>query len=210
MPPRRRFTFDDRAGRYRATSGRFLPASTVRSYIDRTLDAHARAVADITEQFRARAVTLGEWERRMRAELKAIHLYSGMAAKGGRGQLTQADFGRIGARLKSEYALLRSLADDVASGKQPIDGRLASRARMYAQAGRGTFHLIERVEMEKRGFDREENILAPADHCAGCLTETERGAVRIGSLVPIGQRDCLSNDRCRIRYSNSQTGEVAA
>jgi hypothetical protein len=42
------------------------------------------------------------------------------------------------------------------------------------------------------------------------LAETARGRVPIGELVPIGQRPCLSNDRCRIRYSNSVTGEVAA
>lgn len=210
MPPRPGWRFDDTAGRFRAPSGRFIASSTVRGYLDRALDSHARAITNLTERLRSRAITLGEWERQMRVELKQIHIYSGMLAKGGRLQLSQADFGRIGRELREQYGFLRDFADQIANGQQPIDGRLASRARLYAQSGRVTFHATERAEMEKRGWDREENVLAAAEHCAGCLTETARGRVPIGALVPIGQRPCRTNDRCRIRYSNSVTGEIAA
>ena len=105
---------------------------------------------------------------------------------------------------------MRDFADDIASGKQAVDGRLAARARLYAQSGRVAFHNVERFEMERRGWDTEENVLAAAEHCSGCLAETAKGRVPIGSLTPIGQRPCRTNDRCRIRYSNSATGEVAA
>ena len=205
-----RFRFDEASGRYRASSGRFLPFSTVRSYLDRALDGHARAISGLTEQLRNRDITLGQWERLMRDEIKHIHVYSATLAKGGRMQLSQADYGRIGRQLREQYGFLREFADQVASGQQAVDGRLLSRARLYAQSGRVTFHLVERAEMEMRGFDLEENILAAAEHCAGCLTETARGRVPIGSLVPIGSRDCKSNDRCRVRYINSATGQVAA
>ena len=205
-----RFRFDEASGRYRASSGRFLPFSTVRSYLDRALDGHARAISQLTEQLRNRDITLGQWERLMRDEIKHIHVYSATLAKGGRMQLSQADYGRIGRQLREQYGFLREFADQVASGQQAVDGRLLSRARLYAQSGRVTFHLVERAEMEMRGFDLEENILAAAEHCAGCLTETARGRVPIGSLVPIGSRDCKSNDRCRVRYHNSRTGQVAA
>lgn len=210
MPNRPKFRFDPAAGRYRGSSGRFLPSSTIRGWIDRTLDTHTRAIADLTEQFRAREITLGEWEQRMRVELKHIHVYSGMAALGGRSQLTQADYGRIGARLREQYAFLTRLADEIQAGRVLADGRLTNRARLFAQMGRATFHAVERVEMLARGWDLEENVLANAEHCSGCLAETARGRVPIGALVPIGQRPCLSNDRCRIRYSRSLTGEIAA
>lgn len=211
MPsPRPKFRFDPRSGRYRASSGRFLPSSTIRQWIDRTLDTHSRAVATLTEQFRSRTITLGQWEKGMRVELKHIHTYSALSALGGRSQLTQSDFGRIGQRLRQEYQFLQRLGDDIESGRQLPDGRLTNRARLFAQSGRSTFHAVERVEMLARGWDLEENVLANAEHCGGCLQETARGRVPIGSLVPIGSRPCLSNDRCRIRYSNSRTGAVAA
>lgn len=205
-----RFRFDETVGRFRASSGRFLPASSIRSYLDRALDNHSRAIAELAERFRNRELPLGQFERAMRAELKHVHIYSAMLAKGGRSQLTQADYGRIGRELRDQYQFLRAFADDVASGKQAVDGRLIARARLYAQSGRATFHAVERAEMEKRGWDMEENVLAAAEHCGGCLAETARGRVPIGTLVPIGSRPCLSNDRCRIRYSNSVTGQVAA
>ena len=205
-----RFRFSESTGRYRASSGRFLPFSTVRSYLDRTLDGHARAISDLTEQLRDRTITLGQWERAMREELKHLHIYSATMAKGGTMQLSQADYGRIGRELRDQYEYLRQFADDIASGKQAIDGRLAARAKLYAQSGRVSYHATERAEMQVRGYDLEENVLAAAEHCSGCLAETARGPVPIGSLVPIGQRPCRTNDRCRIRYSNSRTGAVAA
>jgi hypothetical protein len=210
MARRPSFRFDDIVGRFRGRSGRFIASSTIRGYLDRALDGHGKAISALTEQLRARAITLGQWERAMRTELKHIHLYSATLAKGGRFQLSQADFGRIGRELRDQYDFLRTFADAIASGKQPVDGRLVARAKLYAQSGRSTYHLTERAEMERRGWDLEENVLAASEHCAGCLAETARGKVSIGSLVPIGQRTCRTNDRCRIRYSNSATGAVAA
>jgi hypothetical protein len=204
------FRWSEPSGRFRGPSGRFVASSTIRGWIDKTLDNHTRAVATLTEQFRDRTLTLGEWERAMRGELKAIHIYSGMAARGGRSQLTQADYGRIGQRLREQYQFLTRLADEIQTGRTQVDGRITSRARLFAQMGRATFHAVERQEMLARGWDLEENVLANAEHCSGCLAETARGRVPIGALVPIGQRPCLSNDRCRIRYSNSRTGAVAA
>lgn len=206
----RPWRFDDVAGRFRAKTGRFIASSTVRGYLDRVLDGHSRAIVDLTEQLRNRELTLGQWERAVRMELKHIHLYSATLAKGGSMQLSQADFGRIGRELRDQYGFLREFADQIASGKQPVDGRLTSRARLYAQSGRATFHLTERAEMERRGWDLEENVLAASEHCGGCLEETAKGRVPIGTLIPIGQRTCRTNDRCRIRYSNSITGAVAA
>lgn len=204
------FRFSPSAGRYRGPNGRFLPSQRVRALIDRTLDTHTRAVADLTEQFRAREITLGQWEQAMRVELKHIHLYSGMAALGGRAQLTQADFGRIGQRLRMEYRWLTQLADEIQAGRKAVDGRVTNSARHFAQAGRGSFHAIERQEMLARGFDLEENVLGRAEHCEDCLTETARGRVPIGSLSLITTRRCKGNDRCRFRFTNSLTGEVAA
>lgn len=201
MPPRWRF--DEATGRYRASSGRFLPSSVIRSYLDRTIQNHRRVIDQITESFRARDITLGQWERQMRTELKSIHVYSGMLAKGGRMQLSQSDFGVIGRRVRDEYEALRARADAVESGKQAPDGSLAQRARMYGNAGRGTFHIIERRDMERRGFAFERNVLGPSDHCAGCVGETARGLVPIGELVPIGARTCLTNCRCQIVYERA-------
>jgi hypothetical protein len=181
--------------------------------IDRTLADHTRAVSVLTEQLRSRALPLGEWERRMRQEIKAIHLYSAMAAKGGRAQLTPRDLGRVGAQVKRQYAYLRRFADQISNGRQRLDGTLVTRTKLYAQAGRGSYEATRQREMRDRGYDEESNLLAPAEHCEGqgsCVEQTTRGWVPVGSLIPIGGRLCVTNCKCQIRYRNSETGEIAA
>jgi hypothetical protein len=32
------------------------------------------------------------------------------------------------------------------------------------------------------------------------LSEAERGYVPIGTLIPIGERDCLGNDKCSMLF----------
>jgi len=207
------FTWSGKAGRFRDGRGRFLSSRQVRSIIDRTLADHTRTVSEITSQLRARALSLTEWERRMRVEVKAIHVYSAMAAKGGRAQLTQQDLGRIGALVKRQYRFLSRFANQIFTGAQPMDGTLVNRTKLYVSAGRGTHEATRQREMRVRGFDQERNVLTPAEHCEGvgsCIEQTNRGWVPIGSLIPLGGRRCVTNDQCFIQYRNSQTGEVAA
>lgn len=207
------FKWSDDTGRFRGPNGRFLSSDRVRRIIDATLLSHTKAVQALAEQLRAHALPLGEWERRMRQEIKAIHIYSALAAKGGRAQLTPADYGRLGATVKRQYRYLDRLGAELASGQQKLDGSLTNRARLYAQAGRGTHEATRQREMRTRGFDEERNILAPSEHCEGvgsCVDETARGWVPVGDLIPIGGRLCVTNCRCRIQYRNSGTGDVAA
>lgn len=209
MPPRGGYTWDQAAGRYRDARGRFVPRAAVRSAID---DALARANArarSLAEQLRGRRISLADWTLQMRGLVKEVHLYSAAAAKGGWDQLSPADYGRVGQVVRGEYAFLQRFAADIAAGR-PLDGRFLRRVELYAQAGRRTYHQVERADMEVRGYDLEENILGPADHCDECPSLTAQGPVPIGTLPPIGTRTCLANCRCRIRYRNSETGAIAA
>ena len=207
------FTWNDGAGRFRNERGRFLSAKQVRSMIDRTLADHQRSVATLTEQLRSRQLSLQEWERRVKVELKDLHLYSAMSALGGRSQLTQQDALRVGRELNRQYRFLRRFADQIQSGKQRMDGTLVNRTRLYVAAGRGSYQATRQREVQSRGFDQERNVLTDAEHCEGvgsCVEQTARGWVPIGALIPLGGRKCVTHDQCFIEYRNSQTGEVAA
>ena len=206
------FRWSPPTGRFRDARGRFLSSERVRRIIDATLQSHTRAVQELTEQFRNRAVSLAEWERRMRQEIKNIHIYSALAAKGGKAQLTPQDYGRLGAVVKRQYRFLERLSNELSTGKQAPDGSLVNRARLYAQAGRGTMEATRQREMTTRGFDEERNVLGSAEHCDGpdsCLEQTARGWVPVGSLIPIGGRLCVTNCKCQIEYRNGATQDVA-
>lgn len=209
MPPRSNLRWSERAGRYRNARGQFVTAAAVRADLDRALDESARTVARLAEDLRTRRIGLIDWELAMRAEIRTVQLYSAATASGGVAQLSPAALGRVGAAVREQFRYLDTFARQIEAGA-PLDGRFTARARMYAQAGRSVYHRTERAEKERRGFRFEANILAPADHCATCVSETQRGRVPIGQLIPVGQRDCRVNCRCRVAYYRGEDARTAA
>jgi hypothetical protein len=205
-PPR--FTFDPVSMRYRSASGRFVSSQQVHGYILDYSDALGKSLRGLTEQLRAGSLDLRSWQLAMRDAVKAGHLAAGMAAKGGRAQMTQSDYGRIGQALRQEYGFLNRFAEGIADGSIPLDGRVLARAEQYGKASRETYENINRRETQRRGADEERNQRGKTDSCDGCLSETARGWVAIGTLSLPGTRTCLSNCGCHIETRNSATGQM--
>jgi hypothetical protein len=121
-------------------------------------------------------ISLEAWRASMRDMIKSVHLYDAAAAKGGWGQLTADDYGRIGAIVKKEYQFLERLANGISTGQDPAGwaGRAAchdvcrSGAR-HVPSGGARHHGQGRVPLER-------NVLHPADHCGDCVGETAKGA----------------------------------
>lgn len=208
MPPQRPFRWNARAGRYRDERGRFVSLANVRDSLDRTIDGAEREVRRLAEALRNREISLVQWERQMREHIKAVNLYSYATSVGGWQQLSPAQMGRVGAEVREQYRYLREFARQIESGKQPLDGRFASRAALYAKNGRKLQSIAQSEQFAQRGWDEEQNIRYAGDSCPGCIDATAAGWVEIGTLTPPGTRDCRGNCRCRLRYRNTATGEV--
>jgi hypothetical protein len=200
MPARSPFVWNARTGRYTSASGRFVSKAEVRGAIDTALQQESARAVRLAEELRGGVISLQTWRSEMRAMVKSVHIYSAAMAKGGFAQMTATDYGRVGAIVRSEYGFLENFAAKIADGRLPLDGRLTQYAAQYAQAGRKTYHQTERAVMKAAGKTMEFNILHPAEHCGGCLAETGRGYVPIGSLVPVGDRQCRRNCRCTLGY----------
>jgi hypothetical protein len=212
-PPR--FTYDPVLHRYRnGSTGRFVSAETVHGWVVDYSANLGKSLRDLTQQLRAGSVTLAEWQLTMAQSVKDAHIAAAIAAKGGRAQMTQADWGRVGQILRQEYGYLGRLADGIADGSIPLDGRVLARAEQYGKAARETYANIWRRETQRRGADEERNVRGKRDSCEagsdrpGCIEETARGWVSIGSLSLPGARTCLGNCGCRIETRNSVTGQV--
>lgn len=208
MPPDRGgFTWDAPSGRYRGAGGRYVTHAQIRAWLDSALDSAGERMAALSAQLQAGTIDTITWQVRMAREVKNVQLYSAATAKGGWAQLSAADLGRVGQSVRAQLEYLNRFAREIRTKAQPLDGRFLARTRLYAQSGRQLFHRTERIEMEVRGYDQERNVRYPGDSCTGCVQQTARGWVQIGALVPVGQRDCKGNDRCRIQYARSATGE---
>lgn len=183
---------------------RRVPAATVTHQLGRVaagLEGEARAAS------LERAVPVDEWARRMAGISATSGLVAGAFAAGGWARLDVVR-GDVEAQIAAEIGYLDAFADDVAAGRVPRDGRFVRRAMLYGAAGWGFYMALRGREAGRRGYDEEQNVLDPgAEHCHGCVEETAKGWQPMGSLIPIGSRQCRSGCRCRIQYRNA-AGEV--
>jgi hypothetical protein len=195
------FAWDASTGRYRdVASGRMVRESAARSALDQVIGTEAQQMRDLSQMLLDGKIALSAWQVQMMVSIKSVHLIGVSLASGGWSNLDQSDFGFVGQRIRSQYAYLRDFANQIESGKQPLNGTVLARATMYAEAGRATHRAAQRRAAQQRGMEQEKNQLGAADHCAGCLSATAAGWVEIGTLVPCGSRQCLSRCHCSLTY----------
>jgi hypothetical protein len=192
------FTWDPRSLRYRDRLGRFVSRVEVRSALDIAIDnAQVRMLAR-AEDFRAGRISLELWRADTAVSLKQIHLYSAAVARGGWGQMTPADFGRVGQILKKQYLYLDNFTMEIVSGVQAVDGRFLSRVKLYAQSGRATYHAIDQFVQDAAGMTQKRNLLHASESCDECLAMHALGWVDLDDdrYIPIGERTCITNCKC--------------
>lgn len=198
LPPSR-YRWSERANRYIDANGRFVSRAFVRAEIDLALEAAQLRLAALAESLRVGGISLDAWIIEMRRAIKQVHLYSAAAARGGWAQMSQADYGRVGTLVREQYGYLENFANEIVDGLI-LDGRFLRRVALYGSAGRRTFHRVEQLEMQLRAMDEERSVLNPADHCEECIAEAAKGWVPLGTVIPIGERTCLTNCKCDMDY----------
>jgi hypothetical protein len=188
-------------GRYRdRATGKFVSELSVRGDLDKYIDAKNKGLDALTNQLRNREISLADWQLQMRAEIKSAHLNAAMVARGGRDQMTPADWGRTGRELRNQYEYLDKWAADIASGKVKLDGRANVRAQLYGDASRSTYEQNRRAVASVNGYTQERRILHAAESCVDCLEYAGLGWQPIGTLPRIGESQCRSNCRCTFEY----------
>lgn len=198
------YFWDPSRQRYETRAGRAVSPKQVRAWIDSTITGSRERVRNLTERFVEGRINLPSWATQVQAELKGGHLAMAEIASGGRAQFSPIQAGRVGARLRSEYAFLRNFALQVEQGLAGTPDQIVARAQMYAESLRGTYEGIRRGNMADAGFQMERSVLGVADHCESCVGEADKGWVPMGELIAIGARTCLNNCACSIEFSNSQ------
>jgi hypothetical protein len=202
MPDLSQYVYDPRSRRYRnVSSGQFVTAKSVRFAVDTIIDAETVKVRDIAHRLIDSSINLAEWQIQTTSLLKTLYVATGIAACGGFENTSNADLGYLGSLIKEQYKFLRNFANDIKQGRQALDGTLLARAELYTQAARGLYEDVVARAARNGGSSSEKSILGSADHCGDCVGEAAKGWQPIGTLIPIGQRQCMSNCRCSMSYS---------
>ena len=205
--PKHKFGWNESTGRYRdLTTGRFLSEKIVTSEIDKLVLSSSETMRGITRQLVDGNLSLPEWQGQMMREIKAINRITGEIARGGYNQMSPSDWGKIGAETKRQYKYLQKFAAEIASGKQPLDGRCLTRAELYGKAGRGTYHEMKRKGAARKGKGEERRVLGAAEHCTssggldGCVEIAGLGWQPAGTLPRIGESPCRTHCKCTFEF----------
>ena len=195
------YKWDKSNRRYVDEKGRPIPDHVVREWIDSAVDDTKDDLGEIADQLLGGEIDGPEWKQRITSRLRAMHLGVGLIAAGGLNNITDKALGRINAKLLEQERYLVKFSIDIETGIQQKDGTLRTRAELYADAGVGSYEFVKRGEKQDAGYDEERSILDDgANHCDDCPAEAAAGWVPLGTLTPIGGRECMARCRCSIEY----------
>lgn len=202
------FRWNATAGRYIAPNGRFVSQATIRAGLDSFITSSTNAMQTVSQKLIAGEVSLAQWQAEMMILTKDANLAGAALERGGWYSMEPKNFGRAGQKIRGEYTYLNNFADEIASGKQRLDGTLVNRAKLYGEQGRVSYYDSAAASAREGGFDEERSYLTPADSCDVCVSEDAKGWQPMGDMIPIGDRTCLSNCRCYVKYRRKEDGRT--
>jgi hypothetical protein len=203
------WSYDRGTGRFRDDKGRFLSQASVEKLVDARIDKLESSLKRFTRMLGDGNITLDQWEASVREAIKGAHIQAAIVGYGGKDQMGASEYGRIGQRLRSEYAYLQGFALDLLEQRISFPMALA-RIGLYAQSVRGSYWQGTELRKQEQGFSLMRRILDPqAQHCEDCLEFAARGIVSIGSVPLPGQScACRARCRCRVEYFRQQFPNV--
>jgi len=188
----------------------------------RTLEQQVKFVRFRQELFRQDAsalaerllrgeISLADWQRQFKEQVKLLHGTSAIAAKGGKkAAMTQHDWGIVGAQCKKQYKyandFARAVQEKAEAGKLTLEG-VSHRMGLYANSGTDTFYQIRTEWAEdEEGATEVRWLLSPVENCRECVELHDLGWISLGEFGQIGQypgdgsRLCGPNCACSLDY----------
>jgi hypothetical protein len=199
------WSYDQSTGRYRDEKGKFLSQASVDKLVDARIGKLDASLKGVTRMLSSGNITLDQWEQSVREAIKGAHIQAAIVGYGGKDNMGSGEYGRIGQRLRGEYAYLQGFALDLLEQRISTPMALA-RIGLYAQSVRGSYWQGTELRKQQQGYGLMERVLdAQAKHCSDCLRYAGAGRVSIGTLPLPGQRcECGANCKCSVRYYRQQ------
>ena len=205
------WSYDRNTGRYRDEKGKFLSKAAVEALVDGRINKLGTMLKRFTNMLIDGSISLDIWQSSVREAVKAAHIQAVIIGNGGKSQMGNADYGRIGQKLRQEYSYLQAFASDLLG--QRISRPMAlARIGLYASSVRASYWEGVSIRNEKEGLSLMRRILDPqAQHCDDCRNYAARGLVPIGSVPLPGQRcACRARCKCRVEYKRQQFPSIMA
>lgn len=193
--------FEEHLRRYRdLRTGRFIGPSQMHDLREQFADAMTERTAALAGQLVGHEITLQQWVEEMRGLIRTAHSDLAMLGRGGLRALDAQDLQTLQEVIRGQYTYLQRFAGVIASGDLS-EGQIAVRAGMYMSAARMTYEDMQRRTAVQAGAVLEANRRHALESCQGCVAESARGWVPVGTLSPPGTRSCKANCRCTLEYA---------
>lgn len=192
----------DKTKRLFIRDGKPIPPATVRQFVVDTVDAAKSRMESIAKGYLEHRNT-AELAVSMREEIRNLHTALAMVAQGGRDQMTNSSWAKVGNVVKTENTFLRGFERDVANGLQS-DAQILARAIQYAESGYRTYEngVLQREKDAGTGFARRV-LDETAAHCDGdnnCPSLATEEFIPITEMAEIGDSPCGGRCRCTIEF----------
>jgi hypothetical protein len=199
------FQFLKGEGVYRyKESGRRVSDQQLYRWVENAAAAGAKNLEKYARQLQKGEISVTEWAISAGEEIRDMHRAAAMIAAGGKNNMSQSDWGFVGSRLRQELSYFNRFVNEIENLPEgaPLPGGFISRAKSYHHAVYETYASALRRRVVANDQARaEKNVLeSGAEHCEGCIAATQAGEVPLGTLTPIGERECGSRCLCRIIY----------
>lgn len=177
--------YDPRALRYRdSETGRFLAGGRAAELANAAIEAGQEVTQVMADMVTDGRLSPADWQARMRREIKDAYVQQYMLGRGGRAQMTQADWGSVGGSLSEQYRHLdrkqNNFYGQVQTGDMSADA-IAARSRMYMNSAREAYERGQARRLRGSAYDEVRWVLGDAEHCfpAGTEIATPDGVRRI-------------------------------
>ena len=190
------YTYNNTAQRwYDASTGRFVSETAVTAEMRLHQQATYAVLDGATRQLYMGHISLEQWQLTVAAELKDAHLAQAMFAVGGRANMSDANWGRVGGTLADEYRYLANFANEIAAGTVS-EAQALARIRQYGNATQASYWREYKLVSEVIYWN-----LHPAEHCGDCLTLAGGSPHKANELNQVpgdGNTQCRGNCKCTL------------
>lgn len=187
-------SFNRQTLQWNRVDGSIITAIDARKLIDRHIAQTALRLDVLAVQLQSGAIGLPIWQSGFRAILRPALLASAIAGAGGVRVVQAASRARFSALLGVQDAYLDSFAAALKNDPDLIaKPSFRARSALYPHAARGVYESERERLATNAGFQFERliSIRTAGEHCPDCIADVARGKVPIGTLKPIGTRQCL-------------------
>lgn len=192
------YRYNNTYGRWENPTGQFLSNDAVNAEMRKHQEATFNVLENLTTQLYAGQLSVQQWQIGVAAELKDAHLAQAMYGAGGKANMTQANWGRVGGTLADEYRYLANFAQDISNGSVS-EAQALARIVQYGNATQQSYHreYVEGTKENERIYWR----LNPADHCADCVSLASGSPYAPADLPTVpgaGATQCRGNCKCEL------------